>query len=64
MIPYAACERAKALVVLTEWDEFRWLELARSRTRWPSRTSSTPATCSTRAPWSAHGIGYVGIGRA
>src|SRR3712207_7364385 len=24
--PYAACEGAAALVVLTEWDEFRWLD--------------------------------------
>jgi len=25
--PYAACEGAAVLVVLTEWDEFRWLDL-------------------------------------
>ena len=25
--PYAACEDADVLVVLTEWDEFRWLDL-------------------------------------
>lgn len=25
--PYEACEDAQALVVLTEWDEFRWLDL-------------------------------------
>ena len=24
--PYAACEGAAALVVLTEWDDFRWLD--------------------------------------
>jgi UDPglucose 6-dehydrogenase len=24
--PYAACEGASVLVVLTEWDEFRWLD--------------------------------------
>ena len=23
---YAACEGAEVLVVLTEWDEFRWLD--------------------------------------
>src|SRR5581483_212540 len=27
--PYAACEDATVLVVLTEWDEFRWLDLAK-----------------------------------
>ncbi len=24
--PYAACERAEVLLVLTEWDEFKWLD--------------------------------------
>jgi UDPglucose 6-dehydrogenase len=27
--PYAACERAQVLAVLTEWDEFRWLDFAK-----------------------------------
>jgi UDPglucose 6-dehydrogenase len=27
--PYAACEDAVVLAVLTEWDEFRWLDLAK-----------------------------------
>ena len=34
---YAACEGAAAVVVLTEWDEFRWLDFAKVRTAWPSR---------------------------
>ena len=25
--PYAACEGAEVLLVLTEWDEFKWLDL-------------------------------------
>ena len=25
--PYAVCDDAQVLVVLTEWDEFRWLDL-------------------------------------
>ncbi|MDP8976162.1 MAG: UDP-glucose/GDP-mannose dehydrogenase family protein [Actinomycetota bacterium] len=29
--PYAACEDAAVLVVLTEWDEFRWLDLDKVR---------------------------------
>jgi UDPglucose 6-dehydrogenase len=29
--PYAACEGAAVLVVLTEWDEFRWLDLDKVR---------------------------------
>ncbi len=27
--PYAAVARARVLVVLTEWDEFRWLDFSR-----------------------------------
>ena len=30
---YAACEEAEVLVILTEWDEFRWLDLGMVRTR-------------------------------
>ena len=29
--PYAACEGASVLVVLTEWDDFRWLDLDKVR---------------------------------
>ncbi len=29
--PYAACQGAGALVVLTEWDEFRWLDFTKVR---------------------------------
>ena len=29
--PYAACENADVLVVLTEWDDFRWLDLDKVR---------------------------------
>jgi UDPglucose 6-dehydrogenase len=28
---YAACEGAAAVVVLTEWEEFRWLDFAKVR---------------------------------
>ena len=48
--PYAAAAGAQVLVVLTEWDEFRWLDFSRVHAPWPSPTSSTPATCSTRPP--------------
>jgi UDPglucose 6-dehydrogenase len=30
---YAACDDAEVLVILTEWDEFRWLDLGIVRTR-------------------------------
>jgi UDPglucose 6-dehydrogenase len=31
--PYDVCEEAEILVILTEWDEFRWLDLGLVRTR-------------------------------
>ncbi len=34
--PYEACEDAVVLAILTEWDEFRWLDLGLVRTRMAS----------------------------
>lgn len=34
--PYDACSDASVLVVLTEWDELRWLDLGVVRTRMTS----------------------------
>src|SRR5690606_12172 len=31
--PYKDCDGANALIVLTEWDEFRWLDLAEVKER-------------------------------
>jgi UDPglucose 6-dehydrogenase len=31
--PYVACDEAEALVILTEWDQFRWLDLGLVRSR-------------------------------
>ena len=31
--PYAACNGAQVLAVLTEWDEFRWLDIDRGEER-------------------------------
>ena len=47
--PTRACEGADVLVVLTEWDEFRWLDFDKvAGADGRRRASSTPATCSTR----------------
>ncbi len=63
--PYAACDGADVLVVLTEWDEFRWLDFDKvAGADAAAAASSTPATCST-APRSrgaaspTHGIGAL-----
>ena len=61
--PYAACEGADVLVVLTEWDEFRWLDFAkvagimRCRRIVDTRNLLEPAAIRRR------GFEYDGIGR-
>ena len=47
-------------VVLTEWDEFRWLDFAKVRDAWPSRSWSTPATSSTPRQLRRIGFEYAG----
>jgi UDPglucose 6-dehydrogenase len=62
--PYAACEGADVLVVLTEWDEFRWLDFAKvaGLMRAPrivdTRNLLEPAAVRRR------GFTYDGLGRA
>lgn len=61
--PYAACENADVLVVLTEWDDFRWLDFAkvaglmRARRIVDTRNLLEPAAIRRR------GFEYDGIGR-
>ena len=61
--PYAACENADVLVVLTEWDDFRWLDFAkvaglmRSRRIVDTRNLLEPAAIRRR------GFEYGGVGR-
>ena len=55
--PYAACEGADVLVVLTEWDEFRWLDFDKvADADGAPAASSTPATCSTAPRCAAAGF--------
>jgi UDPglucose 6-dehydrogenase len=62
--PYAACEGAVVLVVLTEWDEFRWLDfdkvggLMAERRVVDARNLLDPAAVRRR------GFAYDGIGRS
>jgi UDPglucose 6-dehydrogenase len=62
--PYAACEGADVLVVLTEWDEFRWLDFAkvaglmRSARIVDTRNLLEPAAVRRR------GFVYDGVGRS
>ena len=61
--PAAACDGADVLVVLTEWDEFRWQDPAEL-----AATMSTPSVVDARnlldrARWERHGFVHRGIGR-
>jgi UDPglucose 6-dehydrogenase len=61
--PYAACEGARVLVVLTEWDEFRWLDFAKI-----AGLMADPAIVDARnlldpAPLRRRGFVYEGMGR-
>ncbi|HEY4948036.1 MAG TPA: UDP binding domain-containing protein, partial [Acidimicrobiales bacterium] len=60
---YSACQGALAVVVLTEWDEFRWLDFDKVRTR-----MATPVVVDARnlldpAQLRRIGFEYTGIGR-
>ena len=60
--PYDACADADVLLILTEWDEFRWLDLAKVRTRMngyrivDARNVLEPAAAR-RAGFSYEGVG-------
>ena len=61
--PYAPCEGADVLVVLTEWDEFRWLDFAKV-----AGVMSTPRIVDTRNLLEPplvrrRGFEYEGLGR-
>jgi UDPglucose 6-dehydrogenase len=61
--PYAACEQAEVLVVLTEWDEFKWLDLDKV-----AQTMATPRVVDSRnlldrSTLARLSFEYEGIGR-
>ena len=61
--PYAACEGAAALVVLTEWDDFRWLDFDKV-----AAALSAPRVVDGRnlldpAKLRRRGFEYLGVGR-
>jgi UDPglucose 6-dehydrogenase len=61
--PYSVCDRADVLVVLTEWDEFRWLDFDKV-----AGLMATPRVVDARnlldkPALERRGFSYVGIGR-
>ncbi len=60
---YAACEGASAAVVLTEWDQFRWLDFARVRLMMAAPVMVDARNLLDPAQLRRMGFQYTGIGR-
>jgi UDPglucose 6-dehydrogenase len=60
---YAVCDGAAALVVLTEWDEFRWLDLAEVKRRIHGPNIVDTRNLLDRSAALRLGFTYQGVGR-
>ncbi|MFO7591599.1 MAG: nucleotide sugar dehydrogenase, partial [Acidimicrobiia bacterium] len=60
---YEACAGANVLVVLTEWDEFRWLDFDRVAAEMASPTIVDTRNLLDPAAMRRRGFSYVGVGR-
>jgi UDPglucose 6-dehydrogenase len=60
---YTACDGADVLVVLTEWDEFRWLDLHEVRTRLRGSAIVDTRNLLDRSAAARAGFNYQGVGR-
>ena len=60
---YAACRGADVLAVLTEWDEFRWVDLAQVKEEMRGRAVVDARNLLERSQWRRAGFEYQGIGR-
>ncbi len=60
---YSACEGASAVVVLTEWDEFRWLDFEKVRDALVAPVLVDARNLLDPAQVRRLGFSYVGIGR-
>jgi UDPglucose 6-dehydrogenase len=61
--PYAACEGAKVLLLLTEWDEFKWLDFDKVAESLASRNVVDGRNLLDRESLRRRGFVYQGIGR-
>ncbi len=62
--PYAAVQDAEVLAVLTEWDEFRWLDVDKVAEAMAQRNVMDARNLLDRAAFVRRGFEYEGIGRA
>ena len=61
---YAACEGASALVVATEWDEFKWLDLGKIGESMLTRHVVDARNLLDRGALRRRGFTYQGVGRS
>ncbi len=61
--PYSACEGADVLAVLTEWDDFRWLDIAQVAATMTGRAVVDARNLLERNEWRRADFDYQGIGR-
>jgi UDPglucose 6-dehydrogenase len=61
--PYAAAEGAHVLVVLTEWDDYRWLDSGKVAASMAGKSVVDARNLLDRSEWRRAGFTYVGIGR-
>ncbi|HYF45102.1 MAG TPA: UDP-glucose/GDP-mannose dehydrogenase family protein [Acidimicrobiales bacterium] len=61
--PYAACEGADVLVVMTEWDEFRWLDFDKVASVMAAPRVVDTRNLLERAALVRRGFQYEGLGR-
>ena len=61
--PYSVCDGADVLVVLTEWDEFRWLDFDKVSGLMASPRVVDARNLLDKPALERRGFGYVGIGR-
>ena len=60
---YAACNGADVLAVLTEWDDFRWLDITRVKGAMKGRAIVDARNLLERNDWRRASFDYQGIGR-
>ena len=61
--PYAACAGADVVVLLTEWDEFRWLDFAKVHEQLTHPIIVDCRNVLDPVAWRAAGWTYRGMGR-
>ena len=61
---YAACERANALVIATEWDDFKWLDLDKIAESMADKHIVDARNLLDRGAVKRRGFSYQGVGRS